>query len=132
MKNFILLFLVSISTVSHAYQCPSISDFTQDKNNVWHLTKTPAAPSDTFWQPITQGPLAPHHHKLNSIDVSLTYGTWPVRVNCYYGMNSNYFIGIGLYIKKDQKPFPLPGSAFEGDIPNDCYASSENCEFDVA
>lgn len=132
MKNFFILCIFLFAQNGFAaYQCPQFKDFYQDKNNVWHLTKIPEAPPGTFWKPMTQGPWAPHEHKLDSIDVSLTYGAYQDRVSCMYGRRGNYFMGVNLHVSPHQKPYPAPGSQFQGDIPNDCFISPENCEFVV-
>ena len=131
MKNVLVLYLILLPSLCMAFQCPLYSDFYQDKNMVWHLTKVPPAPAGTFWEPLHQGPLAPKNHKVNSIDVSLTYGTWQDRVNCDYGKNGNIFMGVSLHVSQNQKPMPGLGSSFEGDIPNDCFISPEACQFEI-
>jgi hypothetical protein len=134
MKKQVLFFLCFWCLVmpSLAYECPPFSDFYQDVQNVWHLTQFPLAPPGTYWEPLTQGPLAPTYHEVNSIDVGLTMGTWPKRVQCDYGVDGNVFMGIELHMGAKQYPRILNDAPFESDPPADCFESPERCQFDVS
>jgi hypothetical protein len=128
MKNVIVFSIILFSTACFAFQCPPYHDFHQDKDNVWHLTNTPPAPAGTFWKPMTQGPLAPQNHIVNSINVQLTHGTYPGRVHCFYGNNGRIYMGMELQVSDNQKPKPGSGAPYED---SNCYSSPEVCTFDV-
>jgi hypothetical protein len=130
-KNSFMLFICLFSPISMAFHCPSYQDFYQDTQGQWHLTQFPPTPDCTYWGVVHQGPWGAKEHKIDSVNVSLTYGTYPMRVQCSYGVRGSIFMGIDLHTQAKQKPASLPGAPFDGDIPNECVASPEACEFTV-
>ena len=130
-KNSLIFIACLISPACMAFHCPSYQDFYQDKEGIWHLTQLPPAPDGTYWGPVHQGPWGDKQHHINSIEVSLTRGTYLMRVQCSYGVRGSIFMGIDLHTEQQQIPIPLPGAPFNGDIPNDCKVSPEACEFTV-